>query len=237
MSNLDKIIYIILTRYQDTPFSSKGVLECVMKDYPEWVNNKVIKGKNNEEAEQQVFMEVCGYLSRLLNRSGKYRSVEDKLIDKGYSLDKIGEEFSLISVEENETIAFEEDDSYNRDEILVKMRAGLSDVDSYKVSVIYEVARNINSIMGWVGKSHQLKLEIDHAISLKEGGSHHQTNLQLLTQRHNASKGVTSSERMTVLEQKTYILNKIMVESFLPDFNMRLIKVEVELSKLDKVFS
>lgn len=242
MNLLQKLIKIITENYKNDTFTSQEIVDKFIDLHPEYIDLKINKGKDAEYALTQTRREVFGKLSRILNTSGNYIKEENELAILGFSLEKDDGLFTLVKIDSFEQIDEEEENEsieieFNREQIILEQTKSLSKIDKFRLNTIKEVAKNINTIMGWKGKTHQLSLEVDHAKSIKEGGLHHPDNLQLLTQRHNAVKNSNSEERLCISKQIQYINKVVNIESsFLPDSEYLLLAVDVEINKLIKVY-
>jgi len=96
------------------------------------------------------------------------------------------------------------DEQYDRNKQIEISLRELSDTDVARLKGFKEIARLI-SIAG-------LKLDIDHAKSLRDKGKEHPDNLHFLTSSHNRKKNKKSVKRMTYKEQHDYITDNIKME-------------------------
>lgn len=126
-------------------------------------------------------------------------------------------------------------EKFNRNKIIKESEDKLSYEEIFKIKTLYSICGEINKAMKWDRDRHQLSLEVDHAISLKEGGTHSFDNLQILTKRHNSSKNSSSLPKMCYDQQESYILSKVSAEDYLPYYEEALLVVNIELCKLKHI--
>ena len=151
-------------------------------------------GITKENIKEEI--EISGlYSQKKMKNEDKFKKNLYKtiwtLVNKELGLIRKG---NLYFIDEN-YVKYNSNGSYNRNETITEDKNNWSELDKYRHNEFTNLVTEFNKIFTCVS------FELDHAISLKEGGEHHPNNCHILPKRLNRTKNSKSFTRMTFEEQ------------------------------------
>jgi hypothetical protein len=209
-------MFQVIKQAINTPIDSGIILKSIEKIDPEWLIKK---------GEKQAKNEISGYLSQMFawsnndgyNGSGKrYNMKTLNPMIHGLTVERDNKLYTFLElqeIEETEEIdqAVEDEKSeLTREKKIKSDYDQLSTFEKFKIDQFYSIVKQINNVLNLRrNQDKSFYFEVDHCQTIKEGGSHIASNLQLITQEHNAVKNYHSTDRMTWDHQYDYIMNTV----------------------------